>query len=159
MPAPTRDRGHRLAAYRQCSADRRGATILTSPVVAAVLGGVGGDSPGTAPGDHDVWELSGAAHSVRWVVVHNLVDGRKKGVYHVEVLEREKGAPRWQFRRLAAHMALTRAALRASVVRPLKSGRVSPEQFEAAFAEWRRRSAAGTAPVCDRTIVACLERE
>ena len=54
-------------------------------------------------------------------------------------------------------MAVTWRALRASVREPLKSGRVYPEHFEQALAAWQKQREAGDAPVCDRTVLDCLE--
>ncbi len=134
-----------------------GTTLLASLIAVAVLAGLAGPREVVIPGDHDLWELSGPPTSVRWLVIHNLAEGKKTGVYHVEVLERARAAPRWRFKRLAAHLAVTEAALRASVRRPLRSGRVYPEQFEEAYAKWRKEHAGGLAAVCDSTIVGCLE--
>ena len=68
-------------------------------------------------------------------MIHNLAAGKKTGVYHVEILERRRSRPSWELKRLAAHMAVSEAALRASVRRPLRSGRVYPEQFDEVFRE------------------------
>jgi len=108
------------------------------------------------PGERDVWELSRSDSSVRWLVIHNLADGKNSGLYHVEVLERKIEDPVWRFTRLAAHMAVTEVALRASVRKPLRSGRVYPEHFNEAFAEWQKQRAAGTATVCEQTVLDCL---
>lgn len=141
----------------------RGLVIVA---VVALLGSVARDSPAceraveaapTVPGEHDVWELSRSDSTVRWLVIHNLADGKKAGVFHVEILERKTEDPVWRFTRLAAHMAVTEAALRASVRKPLRSGRVYPEQFNQAFAEWQRQSETGTASVCERTVLDCLK--
>ena len=78
------------------------------------------------------------------------------GLYHVEVLERRQGQQPWQFQRLAAHLALTEQALRASIVAPLKRGGVYPESYQFAYRQWQERQAAGQAPVCRRTVDECL---
>jgi hypothetical protein len=109
------------------------------------------------PGEHDVWEISAAAATVKWLVIHNLAEGKVSGVFHVEVLERRKMDPPWRFKRLAPHLAITESALRASVRKPLRSGRVYPEQFDQAFAAWKKEDAAGRAPICDQTVTDCLK--
>ncbi|MBH9397534.1 DUF5086 family protein [Pseudomonas aeruginosa] len=92
----------------------------------------------------------------RWLIVHNLSSAAADGLYHVEVLERRQGQQPWQFQRLAAHLALTEQALRASIVAPLKRGGVYPESYQFAYREWQRRQAAGQAPVCRSTVAECL---
>jgi hypothetical protein len=109
------------------------------------------------PGENDVWQLGRTDSTVQWLVIHDLADGRQSGVYHVEVLERRLGDPTWQFTRLAAHMAVTAAALRRSVQKPLRSGRVYPEHFDQAFAKWKEQREAGTARVCETTVLECLK--
>lgn len=109
------------------------------------------------PGDHEVWELSRTGTTLRWVVIHNMAEGKTSGVFHIEVLERRLADPAWKFTRLAPHMAVTAAALRASIRKPLRSGRVYPESFDQAFAEWQRQHAAGAGTVCGRTVLECLK--
>jgi hypothetical protein len=125
-------------------------------VLALLAGAVMSGGP-DVPGAHDVWELRGTDSTVRWLVIQDLAAGKESGVFHVELLERKKADPAWRFRRLAAHMAVTAAALRVSVGKPLRSGRVYPEHFEQAFAEWRKQQEAGTATVCERNILDCLK--
>jgi hypothetical protein len=139
-------RGGRMAGVGVCLA------FLIVAVAVVVAG-----PPPAVPGDHDLWALDGSPTTSRWLVIHNLQEGRKTGVYHVEVLERATGDPAWRFTRLAAHLAVTEKALRASVRKPLTRGRVYPEQFDAAFAKWRDARKAGGGVVCDRTVLACLE--
>jgi hypothetical protein len=61
--------------------------------------------------------------------------------------------------RLAAHLAITAPALRASVRRQLKTGRVYPEHFNSAFKKWQELEAQGTARVCDQNVLDCLKAE
>ncbi|HTZ00437.1 MAG TPA: DUF5086 family protein, partial [Rhodocyclaceae bacterium] len=63
-------------------------------------------------------------------------------------------SPPWQFRHLAKHMAVTEAALRAGIVKPLKKGAVYPESFDAAYVEWK---ALGDGPVCRTSVMECLQ--
>lgn|SRR5574341_181373 len=132
-------------------------TKLVIGGVVALLSSVAVAAAPTVPGEHDVWELSRSDSTVRWLVIHNLADGNKSGVFHVEVLERKIKDPIWRFTRLAAHMAVTEAALRASVRKPLRSGRVYPEHFNQAFAEWQKQREAGTAKICEQTVSDCLK--
>jgi hypothetical protein len=101
-----------------------------------------------------IWALPAAHGNQRWLVIHNLDAAAAEGLYHVEVMERAAGAPPWQFRHLAKHMAVTGAALRASVIKPLKKGAVYPESFDAAYAEWKSQRGA---PICRTTITECLK--
>ena len=111
----------------------------------------------SAPIDAEVWKLQAAEGTVRWLVIHNLQQAKQDGLYHVEVLERNVGAEPWNVRHLANHMALSDAALRASIVEPLKSGSVYPEAFNDAFAKWRAQRASGDAPICTTNVSACLQ--
>ena len=128
-----------------------------NPVIAALLAAAVVSGAADVPGTHEIWELSGTDSSVRWLVIHNLAAGKESGVFHVEVLERKRTDPAWRFTRLAAHMAITAAALRASVRKPLRSGRVYPEHFNEAFAEWQKQQKAGTAVVCEQDVLDCLK--
>lgn len=109
------------------------------------------------PGENDIWELSRSDTQLRWLIIHNLAEGKETGVFHVEILERNLEDPAWRFTRLAAHMAVTAEALRASVTSPRDSGRVYPEHFREAFARWRAQEGEGTAPVCRTSVLDCLE--
>jgi hypothetical protein len=129
-------------------------TIVT---VITLLASVALGAPATVPGENELWELSRDDSAVRWLVIHNLAEGKKSGVFHVEVLERKLEDPAWRFTRLVAHMAVTQQALRASVSKPLRSGHVYPEHFHHAFAEWQKEEAAGTATICETAVQDCLE--
>nr|WP_201268415.1 DUF5086 family protein [Pseudomonas aeruginosa] len=76
----------------------------------------------SGPIEQPLWSLPAAPGLSRWLIVHNLSSAAADGLYHVEVLERRQGQQPWQFQRLAAHLALTEQALRASIVAPLKRG-------------------------------------
>ncbi|HTZ00599.1 MAG TPA: DUF5086 family protein, partial [Rhodocyclaceae bacterium] len=69
-----------------------------------------------------IWALPAAQGHQRWLVIHNLDTAAAEGIYHVEVMERGASAPPWQFRHLAKHLAVTEAALRAGIVKPLRKG-------------------------------------
>jgi hypothetical protein len=126
-------------------------------VVSILLTGAAGVAKPAVPGDREVWEVASDSKTVTWLVIHNLAEGKTSGLFHIEVLERQKTEPAWRFKRLAAHMAITQAALRASVRKPLGSGRVYPEQFDQAFARWQAQRDTGGAPICEQTVLACLK--
>jgi len=110
------------------------------------------------PIDSDLWSLSAPAGMQRWIEIHDRAAVPPGGVYHLEVLERRVGDPPWKLRHLAPHLAVTTAALRASILKPLRKGSVYPESFDAAYARWRELEARGAAPVCDTRIDRCLEQ-
>jgi hypothetical protein len=103
-----------------------------------------------------LWVLPSAGRATRWLQIHNLSDARDEGIYHVEVMERKDGDPVWKFKRLASHMAITESALRASIVKPLKTGSVYPESFNDSYREWKNAELAGHAFVCTSNVTACL---
>jgi hypothetical protein len=106
---------------------------------------------------NDIWALPPSAAGALWLVIHNLGTAAAEGMYHVEVLERARGAEPWRVKHLAKHMAVTEAALRTSVITPLKKGAVYPESFDAAYAEGKTLSAQGKAPVCRSSVIACVK--
>jgi len=108
--------------------------------------------------DSDLWSLAAPAGMRRWIEIHHRAAVPPGGVYHLEVLERRVGEPPWKVRHLAPHLAVTTAALRASILKPLRKGSVYPESFDAAYARWRELEARGAAPVCDTRIDRCLEQ-
>jgi hypothetical protein len=103
-----------------------------------------------------LWALPPGEGKVRWLEIHNLKTASVDGLFHVQVLERKRTDPVWDSRSVADHMALTEAALRASIVAPLKAGSVYPERFEGGFAKWQTAQAAGHASVCNSTVLSCL---
>ncbi len=118
--------------------------------------GAAADQPAAI--DSDLWSLAAPAGMRRWIEIHDRAAVAPGGVYHVEVLERRLGDPRWKVRHLAPHLAVTAPALRASILKPLRHGSVYPESFDAAYARWRELEARGTAPVCDTRIDLCLRQ-
>jgi hypothetical protein len=106
---------------------------------------------------NDIWQLPSSATGSRWLVIHNLASAEADGIYHVEVIERPVGAEAWNIKHVANHLAVTPAALRASIVNPLKKGAVYPESFEYAYAEWNKQKAQGNAPVCTTSVLECLK--
>lgn len=102
------------------------------------------------------WLIGAPAGVVRWIEIHDLAAGKATGIYHVQVLERTIGSPPWQFRSLAAHLALTEAALRASIVGVASERPVYPETYESGLKAWRDLSARGDAPLCTTEVTKCL---
>ena len=105
----------------------------------------------------ELWELEASRTGTRWLVIHNLAQAEKDGLYHVEVLERKHGDPAWKFERLAAHLAVTKKALLKSVRRPLPTGHVYPEHFNEALQAWQKLKEEGRAPICSLDILSCLD--
>ena len=103
-----------------------------------------------------LWSIRSDEGKVRWIEIHNLATAAADGVYHLEVLERFSAAPVSQFKPLARHMAVTEAALRASLVEPLGKGSVYPESYAEAFSRWRAAQAENHAFVCKVSINDCL---
>lgn len=104
-----------------------------------------------------IWEISGVPGQKRWIVIHNLEEAKKTGLFHIEVIGRDKGQPVWSIKHIRNHMAITTEALQRSIVRPLKRGAVYPESFDTAFVEWKRKATKGEGPICKTSIVDCLE--
>lgn len=103
-----------------------------------------------------IWEIAPEGKLSRWVVIHNLSEARDTGVFHIEVMGREKGRPAWDVKRIRAHMAVTKDALKRSVVKPLDRGAVYPEAFDDAYAQWERDADGGRKVVCEGSILECL---
>ena len=91
-------------------------------------------------------------------MIHNLADGKKTGIYHIEVIQKATGAPSWQIERLVKHMAITEAALKRSVVKPLNSGAVYPEAFDDARAEWQAQNGGKGGEVCSTSVRDCIAK-
>jgi hypothetical protein len=105
----------------------------------------------------DIWELPPSSTGSRWLVIYNLASAEVDGIYHVEVLERAFGAETWNIKHVANHLAVTPAAMRASIIKPLKKGAVYPESFEYAYAEWKKQKVQGSASVCTISVLECLK--
>lgn len=103
-----------------------------------------------------IWEIAPQGTMTRWIVIHNLEDAGQTGVFHIEVIGREKGRPAWDVRRICSHMAVTAEALKRSILKPLKSGAVYPEPFDDAYAAWKKRAEGGHADICDTSVLECL---
>lgn len=103
-----------------------------------------------------IWSIHGAKNDFRWIVIHNLADGARTGIYHIEVLSRRKGDPVWKLKHLANHLAISEPALKRSIVHPLKSGAVYPESFDYALKAWQAENNGAGGQVCETEVVRCL---
>ncbi len=103
-----------------------------------------------------IWEIAPEGTLSRWVVIHNLAEAKDTGIFHIEVIGREKDRPAWDVRRIRAHMAVTTQALRRSVTRPLTTGAVYPEAFDDALARWKKECESGRRVVCETSVPECL---
>jgi hypothetical protein len=136
-------------------------TIATIVVLLSSLlvgnGTVTGDSgPDIFGHKSGIWQIEGTAGQKRWLIIHNLEDAKNIGLFHIEIIGRNKGQPVWSIVRLCDHMAISQEALRRSVIRPLKSGGVYPESFDAAYAKWKNKSDQGRSDICTTTVADCL---
>lgn len=102
-----------------------------------------------------IWKIAGAGSLNRWIVIHNLEEAKRTGLFHIEVIGREQGKPAWAIQHVCSHMAITLDALKRSVIRPLSRGAVYPESFTSGLIEWNKLSEAQRV-VCDRSVVECL---
>jgi hypothetical protein len=102
-----------------------------------------------------IWAITGTAKLNRWIVIHGLAESEISGVFHIEVIGREKGKPAWDIKHLCNHMAITLAALKKSVTKALKSGAVYPESFISGFAAWQQQPELQRA-ICARSVLECL---
>ncbi len=103
-----------------------------------------------------IWEMAPEGTLSRWVVIHNLAEARTSGVFHIEVIGRERSGPVWDVKRIRAHMAVTKEALKRSVVKPLKGGAVYPESYDDAYAQWKRDADGGRMVVCESSVLECI---
>ena len=103
-----------------------------------------------------IWSITGTQKEQRWIIIHNLTEGKTTGVYHIEVIQRAVDAPAWQIVRLMKHMAITREALKRSIIVPLDEGAVYPEQFDDALAGWKAKNGGKGGSVCNTSVMECV---
>ena len=103
-----------------------------------------------------IWSIPGNDKEQRWIIIHNLTEARRTGIYQIEVISRKNGAPVWAIQHLANHMAITESALAHSVIKPLQKGAVYPESFDYAFKEWQAENNGMGGAVCKLTVLKCL---
>ncbi len=120
----------------------------------ALAGDAGPDILGHKLG---IWQIQGTANQQRWLIIHNLKEAKATGVFHIEIIGRNKGQPAWSIVHLRDHMAISLEALKRSVIRPLKSGGVYPESFDAAHAQWEKAADQGRSNICATSVADCLK--
>ncbi|WP_259667715.1 DUF5086 domain-containing protein [Rhizobium lentis] len=84
---------------------------------AAIISGAAVSAPAAAAERSTVSTiiLSASPRTVRWATVCKVPDPAEHDpYYHVEVIEKERRTPPWQFKRLATHVVVTAAALERS---------------------------------------------
>jgi hypothetical protein len=132
---------------------------ITIGILTTLLAGIAGTCClGASPADifahkTGIWALPDDEGHHRWVVIHNLEEARTSGTFHIEVIARKQGDPKWAISRLCPHMAITAEALARSVTRPLDSGAVYPEAFNDAYRAWK---ATRHKAICTESVLACL---
>lgn len=104
------------------------------------------------------WEITSTARMHRWRVIHQLEQGNRTGIYHIEVLGRKHDDPSWQVQRLVRHMAITSKALLRSITKPLNKGGVYPEPFDDAYQQWQSLNNGKGGPVCQTSVIDCMPR-
>lgn len=104
-----------------------------------------------------IWSIAGTPTQNRWLIIHNLAEAKISGIYHIEVIGRGKKAPVWKIKHLANHIAMTKEALLASVMKPLNTGGVYPESFDDAFANWKQQNSGRGGVICTTTVLECMK--
>lgn len=103
--------------------------------------------------------LSVSPRTVRWATVHTAPDpGEDDPYYHVEVIEKERRTPPWQFKRLATHVVVTADALNRSRSRQkARTYFYKDIEFRIAYQNWRAQPRPQReAGVCRTTILECV---
>ena len=105
-----------------------------------------------------IWSIAdGVKEERRWLIIHNLKEGAKSGVFHIEVIGRGKGQPVWNIRHISNHMAISEKALLRSVIKPLNKGAVYPESFENAYKAWHAQNNGKGGFICHSDVLQCLQ--
>ncbi|NZD64100.1 DUF5086 family protein [Rhizobium sp. WYCCWR 11290] len=128
------------------------ATILGAPVFAR--------AEAVKPPDVSTVILSVSPRTVRWATVHKHPEpANHDPYYHVEVIEKERASPPWQFKRLAAYVVVTADALdRSRLRRKAKTYFYKDIEFRIAYRAWRARPPMQQeAGVCRTTILECVD--
>lgn len=125
------------------------ATLLGAPVRA---------EPANQPvGSHVI--LSVSPRVVRWATVHKVPNPADHDPYfHVEVIEKERKAPPWQFKRLAAHIVVAADALqRSRLDTKAKTYFYKDIEFRIAYKAWHAQPRAQQeAGICRTNILECV---
>lgn len=103
-----------------------------------------------------IWSIAPTEKMNRWVVIHNLEEAKVSGIYHLEVIGRNKGDAAWQIKHLVPHMAISKEALEKSIINPLKKGGVYPETYENAYSKWLKENNDKGGATCKTSILECM---
>ncbi len=103
-----------------------------------------------------IWSIEGTDKHDRWVIIHGLTKSIGSGIFHIEVIAREKSAPKWDIERLVNHLAITEKALKSSIIKPLNSGSVYPEPFDNAYDQWLKSNSGKGGVVCSTSVIKCM---
>ena len=104
-----------------------------------------------------IWSLENTAKQNRWLIIHHLDDGNKTGIYHIEVIGKNKKDPAWKIQHLANHIAITKSALLASMIKPLSKGDVYPESFNDALSKWQKENEGKGGAICNTSVLDCMK--
>jgi Domain of unknown function (DUF5086) len=119
--------------------------------------GKSGDVPALRKAaESGTWGIAGTPGETRWIEIHQVEPWNGTRLYHIEVLGRMTGRPGWQVVHIVPHMAISEAALKRSVTGASHQRAVYPETFDGGYFAWRRQNAGGDAPICDRSVLECL---
>ncbi|MBP2448030.1 DUF5086 family protein [Rhizobium leguminosarum] len=130
------------------------------PGVTALLGGaVFAHAEATKRPAFSSVTLSVSPRTVRWAIVYKVPDPADHDpYYHVEVIEKERHTPPWQFKRLAAHIVVTADALdRSRLKQKIRTYFYKDIEFRIAYQAWREQyPAQREAGVCRTAILECI---
>ncbi|RFB88591.1 DUF5086 domain-containing protein [Rhizobium leguminosarum bv. trifolii] len=105
--------------------------------------------------------LSLSPRTVRWATVYKVPDPADQDpCYHVELIEKERHTPQWQFKRLATHLIVTAEALeRSRLEQKAKTYIYKDIEFRIGYQAWRELSQEQReAVVCRTAILECNGR-
>ncbi|WHO75807.1 DUF5086 family protein [Rhizobium sp. BT03] len=126
------------------------------PAVAALLGGAifAHAEAAKRPAVSTV-TLYVSPQTVRWATVYKVPDPADRDpYYHVEVIEKERHTPPWQFKRLATHLVVTAEAMdRSRLKQKIKTYFYKDIEFRIAYRAWREQSLAQRETVVCRTAI------
>ncbi|MCX7066224.1 MAG: DUF5086 family protein [Methylococcales bacterium] len=104
-----------------------------------------------------IWSMPPTTQQNRWLIIHNLSEAQTTGIYHIEVIGRDKKAPVWKIKHLAAHIAIDNPALLKSIIKPLKKGDDYPESFDNALSTWQKENDGKGGAVCTTSVIECMK--
>ena len=133
--------------------------ILISWLVGSVLQSAVASNADIESHKQGIWSIADTEKEKRWIVIHNLDEGKSTGIYHIEVIQKATDAPSWQIVRLKKHIAITAEALKRSIIKPLNKGAVYPEPFNDALAEWERKNGGKGGNVCKSSVIDCIAND